>query len=155
MLPVPKLRRLIPSPMDHPHHAQFPNLCCAKAHPQLHDKTATAKLKWHKDCKLSQPALRTIATTQIPLKSWETSHICNVYLCLRNIRKAPQHSQRFPFEKPCNTCHIFWYKTLQHFKSTATPDVLKFRNTCYLCNIFLGPCDNHNALNDSATPATL
>ena len=69
MLLVPKLKRLMPLPMDHLHHAQLPNLCCAKAHPQLHDKSATAKLKWHKDCKLSRSALPTSATGQIPHKS--------------------------------------------------------------------------------------
>ena len=135
MLLVPKLKRLIPSPMDYPHHAQLPNACCAKAHPQLHDKTATAKRKWHKDCKLSRSVLRTSATAQIPLKSWEISHIYNV---LRNIREAPQHPQHFSFESPCNTCHIFKtcnicsiLKALQHLQYFE-----KFRNTCNLSNIF-------------------
>ena len=107
MLLVLKLKRLIPSPVDHSHHPQLPNYCCAKAHPQLHDKTETAKLKWHKDCKLSRSALSTSATAQIPFKPWETSHICNVYQRLHNIQKARQHPQHFSFEKPCNTCHIF------------------------------------------------
>ena len=40
MLPVHKPKGLIPSPKHHQQHAQFPNLCFANSHPQLHDRTA-------------------------------------------------------------------------------------------------------------------
>ena len=45
MLQVPELKRLIPSPMDRPHQAQLPKLCCPKAHPQLHEQQSLNGIK--------------------------------------------------------------------------------------------------------------
>ena len=59
MFLVRRLKGLIPSPMDHPHQAQFLNSYCANADPQLHerlpfflsiktDQTAPSTQAWHR-----------------------------------------------------------------------------------------------------------
>ena len=129
MLLVHKLTRLIPSPMDRPHHAQLPNLCCAKTHPQLHDKTATAKLKWHKRLKIvltssmhkcnspNSPHVFTFATfINISATFGKLHSICNIFL-LKFLATLTTS-----FLKHCNICNILMtLQHLQYFENSATP----------------------------------
>ena len=124
MLLVPKLERVIPSPMDHPHHAQCPNLCCAKAHPQLHNKTATASSNSIKTANCLDQLYAQVQQHKFS-SSLEKPRTFATFINVSATFKKP-HSTRniFLLKNLATLAKFFFLKTLQHLqplKSTATP----------------------------------